>query len=315
MVTWHSRCAVTSRHCSQRCVRLFHDVPCAYVGFDWKAILKKSSVSVEIEVRPRQLVPDTNCFIDYLPQLQSITKATAGAQPIYTLMVPLVVDQYGAPSTTKICRTFSLIYIFICLYNKLKLIKSNISKDSPILYFFTIILDLFLKDWTNKIFNVLTIETETHKRPYKVSSVAIAASWKEDYRKFSLLDSRPAFKFQPNGGALGFSTLSTQRSTNAVFNECRLSEVVVKKVVILKLKESFEKTGGFFITCSLLSVVLPERYSLSENHEVPMKVRGRLKSISSSITVVRLQLEINVNMRYAYSFLSKEKYECIYGFS
>ncbi|XP_043684021.1 telomerase-binding protein EST1A-like isoform X3 [Vespula pensylvanica] len=56
-----------------------------------QAILKKSSVSVEIEVRPRQLVPDTNCFIDYLPQLQSITKATSGAQPIYTLMVPLVV--------------------------------------------------------------------------------------------------------------------------------------------------------------------------------------------------------------------------------
>ncbi|KAL2741102.1 telomerase-binding protein EST1A-like isoform X4 [Vespula maculifrons] len=259
MVTWHSRWL------SQADIVLSG------------AILKKSSVSVEIEVRPRQLVPDTNCFIDYLPQLQSITKATAGAQPIYTLMVPLV--------------------------------------DSPILYFFTIILNLFLKDWTNKIFNVLTIKTETHKRPYKVSSVAIAASWKEDYRKFSLLDSRPAFKFQPNGGALGFSTLSTQRSTNAVFNECRLSEVVVKKVVILKLKESFEKTGGFLITCSLLSVVLPERYSLSENHEVPMKVRGRLKSISSSITVVRLQLEINVNMRYAYSFLSKEKYECIYDLS
>ncbi|XP_015592692.1 telomerase-binding protein EST1A isoform X2 [Cephus cinctus] len=56
-----------------------------------QAILQKSSVSVEIEVRPRQLVPDTNCFIDYLPQLQLIAKATSGAQPIYTLMVPLVV--------------------------------------------------------------------------------------------------------------------------------------------------------------------------------------------------------------------------------
>lgn len=41
-------------------------------------------------MRPRQLVPDTNCFIDYLPQLQNIAKAIAGAQPIYTLMVPLV---------------------------------------------------------------------------------------------------------------------------------------------------------------------------------------------------------------------------------
>ncbi|XP_012232227.1 telomerase-binding protein EST1A isoform X2 [Linepithema humile] len=56
-----------------------------------QAILQKSSVSVEIEVRPRQLVPDTNCFIDYLPQLQIIVRATASAQPIYTLMVPLVV--------------------------------------------------------------------------------------------------------------------------------------------------------------------------------------------------------------------------------
>ncbi|KYM99474.1 Telomerase-binding protein EST1A [Cyphomyrmex costatus] len=55
------------------------------------AILQKSSVSVEIEVRPRQLVPDTNCFIDYLQQLQIIARATSGAQPIYTLMVPLVV--------------------------------------------------------------------------------------------------------------------------------------------------------------------------------------------------------------------------------
>ncbi|XP_063972078.1 telomerase-binding protein EST1A-like isoform X3 [Diachasmimorpha longicaudata] len=56
-----------------------------------QAILLKSSVSVEIEVRPRQLVPDTNCFIDYLGQLQSITKATSGAQPLFTLMIPLVV--------------------------------------------------------------------------------------------------------------------------------------------------------------------------------------------------------------------------------
>ncbi|XP_015110321.1 telomerase-binding protein EST1A [Diachasma alloeum] len=56
-----------------------------------QAILLKSSVSVEIEVRPRQLVPDTNCFIDYLTQLQSITRATSGAQPLFTLMIPLVV--------------------------------------------------------------------------------------------------------------------------------------------------------------------------------------------------------------------------------
>lgn len=41
----------------------------------------------EIEVRPRWLVPDTNCFIDHLPLLQAI--ADAPGQP-YTLAVPLV---------------------------------------------------------------------------------------------------------------------------------------------------------------------------------------------------------------------------------
>ncbi|KAJ8680346.1 hypothetical protein QAD02_016133, partial [Eretmocerus hayati] len=56
-----------------------------------QAILQKSSLSVEIEVRPKHLVPDTNCFIDHLPALQNITRAMSAAQPVYTLMVPIVV--------------------------------------------------------------------------------------------------------------------------------------------------------------------------------------------------------------------------------
>ncbi|XP_055709469.1 telomerase-binding protein EST1A isoform X2 [Phlebotomus papatasi] len=50
-------------------------------------ILRQSTVSVNIEVRPKFLIPDTNCFIDFLEQLQSI----ANAHPLYQLMVPLVV--------------------------------------------------------------------------------------------------------------------------------------------------------------------------------------------------------------------------------
>ncbi|XP_054290937.1 telomerase-binding protein EST1A isoform X2 [Macrosteles quadrilineatus] len=57
-----------------------------------QSILQSSLVSVEIEVRPHYLVADTNCFIDYLPQLQTIAKASSSSQPhMYTLMVPLVV--------------------------------------------------------------------------------------------------------------------------------------------------------------------------------------------------------------------------------
>ncbi|KAI8434951.1 hypothetical protein MSG28_003416 [Choristoneura fumiferana] len=51
-------------------------------------MLRVSGVSVEVEVRPRWLVPDTNCFIDHLPLLQAVVAAPA--QP-YTLAVPLVV--------------------------------------------------------------------------------------------------------------------------------------------------------------------------------------------------------------------------------
>ncbi|XP_072943401.1 uncharacterized protein Smg6 isoform X2 [Epargyreus clarus] len=44
--------------------------------------------SAEVEVRPRWLVPDTNCFIDHLPLLQAVVAAPG--QP-YQLAVPLVV--------------------------------------------------------------------------------------------------------------------------------------------------------------------------------------------------------------------------------
>lgn len=39
-----------------------------------------------IEVRPRSLVPDTNCFVDYLADIESIARA----HPLYQLMVPIV---------------------------------------------------------------------------------------------------------------------------------------------------------------------------------------------------------------------------------
>ncbi|XP_063703273.1 telomerase-binding protein EST1A isoform X2 [Culicoides brevitarsis] len=50
-------------------------------------ILRQSTVALCMEVRPRFLVPDTNCFVDYLPRL----KAIGDAYPLYQLMIPLVV--------------------------------------------------------------------------------------------------------------------------------------------------------------------------------------------------------------------------------
>lgn len=45
---------------------------------------------MEIEVKPRILVPDTNCFIDYLASLKKIAKDQMGAEPVYYLNVPLI---------------------------------------------------------------------------------------------------------------------------------------------------------------------------------------------------------------------------------
>ncbi|XP_045491287.1 uncharacterized protein LOC123691097 isoform X2 [Colias croceus] len=50
-------------------------------------MLGSGSVCVELEVRPRWLVPDTNCFIDHLPLLRALV---APAQT-YQIAVPLVV--------------------------------------------------------------------------------------------------------------------------------------------------------------------------------------------------------------------------------
>ncbi|XP_049299967.1 telomerase-binding protein EST1A isoform X2 [Anopheles funestus] len=50
-------------------------------------ILSQSTIAVTIEVRPRFLVPDTNCFVDYLPAIEMIAKA----HPLYQLMIPIIV--------------------------------------------------------------------------------------------------------------------------------------------------------------------------------------------------------------------------------
>ncbi|XP_057667443.1 telomerase-binding protein EST1A isoform X1 [Diorhabda carinulata] len=51
-----------------------------------KKILSQSVVSVHVEVRPKYLVPDTNCFIDHLTGIRKIAQTHT-----YTLMVPIVV--------------------------------------------------------------------------------------------------------------------------------------------------------------------------------------------------------------------------------
>ncbi|XP_058126851.1 telomerase-binding protein EST1A [Anopheles ziemanni] len=50
-------------------------------------ILSQSTIALNIEVRPRLLVPDTNCFVDYLPAIELIAKAHS----LYQLMVPIIV--------------------------------------------------------------------------------------------------------------------------------------------------------------------------------------------------------------------------------
>lgn len=59
-------------------------VGCAFLLL--QDILRQSSVQVHIEVRPKYLIPDTNCFIDSCQSLIRI----AESYPLFQLLVPLV---------------------------------------------------------------------------------------------------------------------------------------------------------------------------------------------------------------------------------
>lgn len=48
-------------------------------------ILSQRTVALHIEVRPRYLIPDTNCFVDDLISINAI----ANAHPLYQLMIPI----------------------------------------------------------------------------------------------------------------------------------------------------------------------------------------------------------------------------------
>lgn len=59
--------------------------------FFFQEILKQASYCIEIEIKPHYVVPDTNCFIDYLPQLEKLIYSLSHAQEyMCTLMIPTV---------------------------------------------------------------------------------------------------------------------------------------------------------------------------------------------------------------------------------
>jgi len=61
------------------------------VTFFFQEILKQASYCIEIEIKPHYVVPDTNCFIDYLPQLEKLIYSLSHAQEhTCTLMIPTV---------------------------------------------------------------------------------------------------------------------------------------------------------------------------------------------------------------------------------
>lgn len=54
-----------------------------------------AAFSVEMEIKPHYLVPDTNCFIDCLSELEKIAKAVSLMhRPLYSLMVPVIGNHY-----------------------------------------------------------------------------------------------------------------------------------------------------------------------------------------------------------------------------
>lgn len=54
-------------------------------------VARITNALTEMEIRPHELVPDTNCFIECLPELETVLRVLPHPQHPYVLMVPLVV--------------------------------------------------------------------------------------------------------------------------------------------------------------------------------------------------------------------------------
>lgn len=65
--------------------------------------LLEGSVTLEMEVRPRFLVPDTNCFIEHLDLIKALVNSTP-----YTVMVPLVGK--GTGQRFAYCKLIFMLY-------------------------------------------------------------------------------------------------------------------------------------------------------------------------------------------------------------
>lgn len=105
--------------------------------FLFQDILSQSTVALHIEVRPRYLIPDTNCFVDDLISI----KAIASAHPLYQLMIPIT----GKFSTTtrsfafvsmhdssRCCKRFYFIFEAICC----KLLPATLSQHHVVVVVF-----------------------------------------------------------------------------------------------------------------------------------------------------------------------------------
>jgi hypothetical protein len=66
-------------------------------------ILSLQTVVLHIDIHPRYLIPDTNCFVDDLTSIKSI----ANAYPLYQLMIPITGKKNNV----------SILFILCCTIN------------------------------------------------------------------------------------------------------------------------------------------------------------------------------------------------------
>lgn len=64
-----------------------HKIQEKLTKFTQDILRKTNAETVCLEIRPKYLLPDTNCFIDFLPQIKQL----AQAYPLYHVIVPIVV--------------------------------------------------------------------------------------------------------------------------------------------------------------------------------------------------------------------------------
>ena len=111
-----------------------------YLAFDEYSLQETinkemAAFSIEMEIKPHYLVPDTNCFIDHLDELERIAKTMSAStqRPLYSLMVPVIGTRTSVSNLFQInVNVASFDGVIVAVLSELEGIARGAHKDEDV---------------------------------------------------------------------------------------------------------------------------------------------------------------------------------------